>query len=74
MDTARRMIDLKVGTKGASHAASQHKVASIKQNINFWLAVMGKGGMTCRALSEKTGIEIASLCAALKSGERRRGR
>ena len=60
------MIDLKKGNKGAAYTSAPKQ--SVQQIVIFWLSLYPEG-MTRRMLSQQSGIEIATLCAALKALE-----
>lgn len=53
------------GTKGAANSAAPKQ--SVKQIVTFYLTMKG---YTRRDLSNVTGIEIATLCSALKALEK----
>ncbi|CAI3971368.1 hypothetical protein VAC51_00033 [Variovorax phage VAC_51] len=60
------MIDLKKGTRGAAlTSAPRH---SVQQVVRFYLSIYPEG-LTRRELHNHSGIEIATLCAALKAME-----
>lgn len=60
------MIDLKKGTKGAAFTNAPKQ--SVQQIVSFYLALCPEG-LTRRELHNHSGIEIATLCAALKALE-----
>lgn len=60
------MTNLAKGTKGAAY--SQSPKLSVQDIVRFYLSVNPQG-LTRRELNKQSGIEIATLCAALKALE-----
>lgn len=60
------MIDLKKGTRGAAFTNAPKQ--SVQDIVRFYLSVNPQG-LTRRELHNQSGIEIATLCAALKALE-----